>query len=289
MKRTSLILFITLICNLTFAQVDLAKTDTTKSIYKGLTTKKFYPVGTVSFSENNGVITYWLNSRKKISKSAYDKYHDSWENVETCTPCILMTYDINDKLISKGIQYMDCPVGFWIEYFQSGKVKFIGHYKENEKGDWNNAEKSGFCRPDGAFTYFNEKGEELYSEFWKDGDFIAQVPEQTKTELWNVELTLDSVNVDKQVLTAKQVSKIKITPKFKNHSTAGTNIIIKFSVGAIGHKEIEQTFTIDNFKNVDVQKMCKAVGIKSSETALCKLMIYSNRINFINYFLTVKH
>jgi antitoxin component YwqK of YwqJK toxin-antitoxin module len=287
MKGTSLLLLITLICKLTFAQVDLTKTDTTKSVYKGLATRKFYSVR-YSSSSTNGVTTYKLND-KEVSKSTYDKYNNTWENMETCKPCILMTYDMNDKLLFKGIQYTDCAVGFWIEYYPNGKVKLIGHYKENITGDWTNAWERGFCsREDGVFTYYNDNGEELYSEYWKDGQFIKQVPEQSKTELWNVELTLDGVKVDKQVLTPKQVSEIKITPHFKNSSTAGTNITIKVIVSAVGHKQIEQSFTIDNFKTVDIQKMFDDAGIKSSETASCNLMIYNNAVNVFNYWLTVK-
>jgi len=286
MKQTELILLLTFICNLTFAQIDLTKTDTTKSAYKGLETRKFYRVG-YSSSSTNGVTTYKLND-KEVSKSTYDKYHSTWKNMETCKPCVLMTYDMNDKLLYKGIQYSDCRVGFWIEYFQNGKIKLIGHYKENESGDWNNAWDRGFCRPDGAFTYFNETGEELYTEYWKNGQFIKQVPEQTKTELWNVELTLDSVKVEKQVLTPKQVSEIKITPQFKNSSTAGTNLTIKFLVSAVGHIQNEQTFTLDNFNTIDVQKMIDKIGIKPAETASFQLSIYNNDVNVFNYWLTVK-
>ncbi len=287
MKRTSIALFTTLICNMTFAQVDLTKTDTTKSVYTGLEIRKFYRVG-YSSSSTDGKTTYKLND-KEVSKSTYDKYHDTWKNMETCKPCILVTYDINDKLLYKGIQYTDCPVGFWIEYFPNGKVKLIGYYKENTSGNWDSAWDRGFCRPDGTFTYFNDKGEELYSEYWKDGQFLKQVPEQAKTELWNVALTLDSMKVDKQVLTPKQVSEIKIIPQFKNSSTVGTNITIKFQVGAVGHTDVEQIFTIDNFNTIDVQGMFKKAGIKSSETASCALMIYNNGVNVFNYWLTVKH
>lgn len=286
MKQTALILLMTLIFKLTFAQIDLTKTDTTKFIYKGLETRKFYRVG-YSSSSTNGVTTYKLND-KEVSKSTYDKYHSTWKNMETCKPCVLMTYDMNDKLLYKGIQYTDCPVGFWIEYFPNGKVKLIGHYKENESGDWNNAWDRGFCRQDGAFTYFNESGEELYTEYWKNGQFIKQVPEQNKTELWNLELTFDGVKVDKQVLTPKQVSEIKIKPQFKNSSTAGTNLTIKFLVSAVGHKQNEQTFTLDDFNTIDVQKMIDKVGIKTTETASFQLSIYNNGVNVFNYWLTVK-
>jgi antitoxin component YwqK of YwqJK toxin-antitoxin module len=286
MKRATLTILIGLIWTLTFAQVDATMTDTTKSVYKGLITKKFYNIG-YSSSSTNGVTVYKMND-KEVTKSNYDKYHNTWKNMETCKPCILETYDINNKLLKKGIQYTDCPVGFWIEYFPNGKVKLIAHYKENENGDWNNAWDRGFCRPDGAFTYFNDRGQKLYTEYWREGQFIKQIPEQAKTELWNVALTIGSVKVDKQILTPKQVGEIKITPQFKNSLTAGTNITIKFEISAVGHKQISGTFGLDNFKTIDVQKMLDEIGIKSPETASCTMIILNNGVNVFNYWLTVK-
>jgi hypothetical protein len=286
MKNATLIFLLTFSCSLTFAQIDLTKTDTTKSVYQGLETRKFYRVG-YSSSSINGVTTYRLND-KEVSKSTYDRYHSTWENMETCKPCILMTYDINEHLLCKGIQYTDCPVGFWIEYFPNGKVKLIGHYKENVSGDWNFSWNGGFCEPDGAFTYFNETGEEIYTEYWENGDFIKQIPEQSKTELWNVEISIDNIKIDKQVLTPKQVSEIKFTPKFKNSHTDGTNLSVKFMVSAVGHMKVEQTFSIDNFNTIDVQKMIDKVGINSTETASFELCIYNNDVHVFTYWLNVK-
>jgi hypothetical protein len=287
MKPTTLILLLTCMFSLTFAQTEWAKTDTTKSVYRGLTTKKFYKVQYFS-SSTNGVTTFKINN-KEVSKTTYDKYYSTWKNMETCKPCILLTYDIDDKLLSKSVQYTDCPVGFWIEYFPNRKVKLIGHYKENVTGDWSHDWGSGNCRQDGAFTYFSETGKELYTEYWKEGQFIKQVPEQTKTELWNVELTHDGVIVDKQVFTPKQVSEIKITPQFKNSSTEGTNLTILVSVSAIGHRPSEQTFTIENFHTIDVQKMIDDMGAQSTEKISFQMSIYNNGVNAFNYWLTVQH
>jgi hypothetical protein len=287
MKQLTSLIFSVLLYNLTFAQADTTITDTTKSIYKGISTRKFYGVG-YSSSSTNGVTTYKIND-KEVSEKTYNKYHDTWKNMENCKPCILETYDLNDHLYQKGIQYTDCAVGFWIEYYPNGKVKLIGHYKENPTGDWNNAWDRGFCSvKDGVFTYYNDKGEKLYSEYWSDGQFIKQVPDLHKTELWNVELTLDSVKVDKQILTPQQVSKIKITPKFKNSSTVGANITIKFEVSADGHKIYSQNFTLDNFKNIEVQKMFDDIGIKAGEKPSCTMYIYNNDVNVFNFWLTVK-
>lgn len=288
MKRIVLQLSFAFIYNLTLAQVNFAKTDTTKSIYGALETRKFYVVS--FYSSSDGIDSAYRLNDMEVDKSTYDRYYDTRTSMETCKPCILMTYDINDRLLYKAIQYSDCAVGYSIEYHPNGKVKLIGHYKENPTGNWFNAWADGYCSSaDGVFTYFNENGEELYSEVWKDGEFINQIPVQTRTELWNVELTIDSVKVSNQVFTPKQVNRIKITPRFKNSLTEGTNISIKFIISTVDYKKyIEETISIDNFHKLDVQKMLDEAGIKPSESASCNLMIYNNAINVFNYWITLK-
>ena len=286
MKQITLLALTVLFCNLTFSQVDTIKTDTTKSVYKGLTTRKFYSLGYSTQSKDN-ITTYKINE-KEVDKTTYDKYHDTWRNMETCKPCILLTYDYNDKILHKGIQYTDCPVGFWIEYFPNGKVKIIGHYKENESGNWENAYDRGFCREDGVWTYFNEVGNKLYSEYWKDGQFIKQVPEQTKTELWTVEITHNGTKVNNQIFTPKQVGEIKIIPKFKNSKRTGTNLTVKFEIATTGHKIVSQTFPLTDFGKIDVQKMLIESGVTPTEMASCSIMIFNNGNNVFNSWLNVK-
>jgi hypothetical protein len=108
MKYNLYILFILLTIS-TFGQI-----DTTKSIYKNLETKKFYSVGMCETTKN-GVTEYQVNG-KKVNAKVYKKYHKTWKNMETCTPCILMSYDENDILIRKSVCYTDCGVGQYITH-----------------------------------------------------------------------------------------------------------------------------------------------------------------------------
>lgn len=282
MKPTIILLFTTLIFNSTFAQIVWTKTDTTKSIYRHLKTKKVYAVSGYS----NG--TEFKIEEKVVSKETFKKYFKTWENIEKCTPCIMLTYDINDKLIAKGIQYGECQVGYWIEYFPNGKVKLVGQYKENATGNWNNFLKENNCqKEEGIFTFYNANGEELYSEFWKDGQFIKQFPEQPKTELWNIEFTLDSVNINNKVLTCRQFNEINITPKFKNSSRTGANISIEFGVSIIGKKPFNKNLTTVEFKTIDVCKILEELDIKSPNSASCSMRIYSNDEMICDYYLTL--
>ena len=75
-------------------QTDALQTDTTKSVYGRLLVKK-------------------------------------WREIRNCRPCIIERYDSAQRIIEKSVRYTDCPVGFYITYFPNGKVRAIGHYREN--------------------------------------------------------------------------------------------------------------------------------------------------------------
>jgi len=281
MKKTILLISLQLFNNLLLAQVDTTQTDTTKSVYKNLETREFYDVGLEEETEDDTTV-YKVNE-KVVNKKTYDKYSDVWSNIDTCKPCILKTYDENDKLIYKGIQYTDCRVGFWIEYYADGKAKVIGHFRENETGNWDSAYYKGYCRKDGTWTYYNENGKKLYSEYWKDGDFIKQVPEQKKTEIWKVELTLNGEQIDEQMLLANQVRDLVITPKFKNASTDSVNLTIEFQISAIGRKYLKPAFTIDSFKMFDLNKLLLENRFRSDDKISYSLMVFNNK-EYIAYF-----
>ena len=88
-----------------------------------------------------------------------------------------------DVLLSEGVYCTDCGVGFFKEFYPDGNVKLSGKYKENPTGNWKNYN----CQVEhGQWVYFKENGDTLYSEYWNNGEFIKQVPEQSKMEIWKV-------------------------------------------------------------------------------------------------------
>jgi antitoxin component YwqK of YwqJK toxin-antitoxin module len=167
MKYNLYILFILLTIS-TFGQI-----DTTKSIYKNLETKKFYSVGMCETTKN-GVTEYQVNG-KKVNAKVYKKYHKTWKNMETCTPCILMSYDENDILIRKSVCYTDCGVGQYIQYYKDGKIEIIGHYKENKTDSWDNLSDRGMCsEKHGTWTYYDKKGTITKTENYIDNKLIVK-------------------------------------------------------------------------------------------------------------------
>ncbi|MDD2984358.1 MAG: hypothetical protein PHQ74_13315 [Crocinitomicaceae bacterium] len=281
-QHTLITIFLTIAFGQVFGQ------SGSSTIYKALETKKFYSVR-LSSQTTNGKGTYEVNG-KKVSKSTYDKYQSTWKNMETCCPCILKSYDENDVLIREAVSCTDCDVGVFKEFYPNGKVKLSGRYKEYPSENWDDIWARGFCSvPDGQWTYFNEKGDTLYSEFWKDGKFIKQVPEQKLTEIWEVELTLKEETIDKQELTVEQVKDLVVTPKFKNSHKDNVKLTINFEVTAVGHKQNKQSFTLDSFKNIDVTKMLSDVGISSDKQTKFMMEVCNNGFVIARFYLKIKH
>lgn len=260
------------------------QTDST-TVYKGLKTKKFYSVG-LSSQTTNGKGTYEVNG-KKVSKSTYDKYKSTWKNMETCCPCILESFDENDNLIRKSVSCTDCGVGWFKTYYKNGNVKLSGTYKENPRGDWKDIWDRGYCSvPNGQWTYFKENGDTLYSEFWDNGVFIKQVPEQTKVEIWDVEVLSNGQNIDTISIPIASIGDLTIQPKFKNSNT-DSKITIKFEVSAIGHRMNEKEFTLETFKNIDVNAMLSEVGIPKDKETSFTLSVYSDGKVVKRFYLNV--
>jgi antitoxin component YwqK of YwqJK toxin-antitoxin module len=154
-------------------------TDTTRSVYKNLPTLKTYAVSSSSLSSAD---TSWFKiNDKSVDETTYRKFTQFQGVYDNCRPCILLGYDINDRLLYKSIIYGgECQVGYRIEYYPNGKVKVIGHYKENDTGNWDELSERGYCVKDGVWTYFNNNGIATHSEIWKDGKFVEKVPVKKK-------------------------------------------------------------------------------------------------------------
>jgi antitoxin component YwqK of YwqJK toxin-antitoxin module len=151
--------------------ISYSQKDTMRSIYKNLPVKKFYSVNTQTIL-TNGVVTY-MAENKTIDKATYDKYEASVENFKNCKPCIMETYNSKEVLMSRAIKYLDCPVGYWVNYYPSGKIKTIGHYRENESDIWDPLWDAGYCMKHGTWTEYDEKGKVISREIYDFGNLKA--------------------------------------------------------------------------------------------------------------------
>jgi hypothetical protein len=246
--------------------------------------KKRYAVNT-SEKIIDGVITYWVNDNK-VSKLMYQKFKKDAEFINCC-PCIQQYYSDREVLLFETVSCSDCEIGWFKSYYPNGNLKLAAHHKENPTNDWSNIYQRGYCSvPDGVFTYFNENGDTLYSEYWKNGEFINQVPEQQKTEIWKTQLLLDGKVIDPNIpLTPEQVSSLSIQFKFKNQNTTDLNIEIEVTISAEGYKQNFKKYTLETFKHIDIMELISEVSIpENSKTTLSIYIKNSNKFIFSSIF-----
>jgi hypothetical protein len=213
---------------------------------------------------------------RKVSKRTHEKYV-SINDMKNCCPCIRRYYDEFDKLLFEGVHCEDCRVGWFKEYYRNGNIKITGNYKENPTGDWNNIFDRGYCRKHGQWTYFNEIGDTLYSEFWENGEFVKQVPEQNKVEIWKIELMLDGQKIEiysNPLIPIDQIKNLKINPKYKN-SHIYSELTVFFEISE-GYKRIKKQFTIESFQYIEVDVILLEAGISKEKVNDFNLSIYAD-------------
>ena len=199
------------------------------------------------------------------------------KNMESCCPCILESYDENDVLLSESIACTDCGVGWFKKYYSNGKLKLTGQYKENPTNNWDDIWRRGYCQVRvGEWKFYNENGERLYSEFWNDGVFLKQVPEQPIAELWEVFLNLNGIKIDTQKVSIDEIRNIEIIPKYKNSNT-NLDLVIRFEITAVGYPIFKKDFSLKTFKDIDVHKMLSELGIPKEEETNFTLSVSDNK------------
>jgi hypothetical protein len=262
--------------------------ETREYLYKHPEVKKWYNVGTQLTTNKDNTVTYTVDG-KVSNKETYEKYHNNYDDLETCCPCLLQRYNNKDELISEMVSCTDCPIGSYKEFYPGGKIIVQGQYMENTSGIWpeyggDYQDISFECAvKTGEWTYRDEQGNILYREFWNAGEFIKQEPQQNKTEVWNVEVELNGKKAvkDSMSLTVEEIKLLKITPKYKNASRQGS-LKFRFEVQGSPYSETQKIYTLPELKNLDVKKMISEADIKAGGKAHCYLYLdfngYNNRI-----------
>mgnify|MGYP000132526055 CR=1 FL=1 len=253
--------------------------------YKKLKTRKFYPICLNSYSKGDSTI--YLVNDKRVSKYSYRREmrkFDRYDAVDKCKPCILKYYDENGILDREGVNYSDCCVGWFKDYYPNGKVKLSGWCKENPTRNWD----SFSCGiPDRQWTYFKENGDTLYCEFWKEGEFITQFPEQKKMEIWKVTLTLNGKDATKLELSSSQLKEVLFTPKFKNSNRDSVNLSLE--LGVLGGFLRSQTykFSLDSIKLFDIDEALQKKGYLKGDKLKYWMRILNNGQGIANYYLNI--
>lgn len=163
-----LVLFWGILMGRTYAQ------DSTQAhvfhIGKSYDSLKFYSVSMAMSSDNMGRKMFFIE-RKPVDSATYYKYEITVSNMANCRPCYLKTYNVGDTLVHEGLQYTDCSVGPFIDYYPDGKIRLKGQYRENHSGNWN--PNSIVCDiKEGVWTYYNEDGSVQKIEKYKNDKLV---------------------------------------------------------------------------------------------------------------------
>lgn len=209
---------------------------------------------------------YWLNNRL-IDEANYKTFLENEEKFDSCNPCLLKSFNSDGNLIYEGYQFSDCGVGKFIEYFDNGKPKVIGYYKQNLSSDWRNLVKRGYCSiSDSIWTYFRKNGDVAYQEYWSNNTFIKQVPEQDSNEVWRVDLMVNGLRIEQNdSLSIEDFKNLEIVPFFKNQAEKGSSLSLTFSVSAMKRYKIESIGLLTEIKTFDIQGMKRKAGIQESD------------------------
>lgn len=257
-----------------------AQNDST-SVYENLEVRKVYLVELNAFTQGSREV-YTANG-KRVSPETYMKYYEAYNNFDSCCPCILKFYDIKDRLTEERVSCTDCPVGWWKEYHDNGNLKATGQFKENPTNDWDYIWDRRYCGvPNGLFTYFDKKGDTLYSELWDNGKFIEQIPEQSKAEIWDMTIHLDGNEVDTTAVPIERVHDIKFTPYFKN-SNRRVDLIVRISISAVDSPYYSEDFKLNSFHQIDVKEIIDELGIPGDRKTGLNISVYHNN-EFIKHF-----
>jgi hypothetical protein len=283
MMKTNL----SILCFLTLLSSQISSQSDSSSVYSNLKKIKIYAVS-LSYTCEDGKATYQVND-KIVSKRTFNKYDKTWEELEGCCPCIIESYDENDILLYEGVACGDCYVGYYKEFYPNGQIKSAGSFKENTSGNWANIYDRGYCAVyNGQWTFYDENGNILYSEYWLDGDFLRQVPEQNKTEIWRVDLLLNDEPVGDKWLLPTQLKDLIITPRFKNAARDSVNLTLEFTATAISRKSVRQNFTFETFKSFDLNQALLENGFKSDDQIRYSLMVMNNESYIASFNLNIK-
>lgn len=168
MRQNLLVITIILLAILRgYSQVEMNKSN-----YGKLDTLKFYDVE-LENETYHGRTRFWVD-KKEVDKKTYDMFDSYWSNVDRCKPCYLKTYEKDGRLTKEGVQYGDCQIGSWIEYYPNGKVKIKGQFKENDTNDWVEIWTKGLCSvKHGMWVHYDNEGNIIGMEKYVNG-----VPEE---------------------------------------------------------------------------------------------------------------
>ncbi|MET4108181.1 hypothetical protein [Hymenobacter sp. UYP22] len=194
-----------------------------------------------------------------------------FRSIGECTPCILARYDKDGHLYTKAVQYTDCGVGFYNEYYPSGKLKITGQHQENDTGKWDDIYDRGLCwTKTGEWIFYSETGKVITKEYWNNGIFLKQVPERSLNEAWKINFILNGNILEKDArISMNDINSLTVVPVFKNKSNNKPAYRSSLTISATGKVQIRVDFSENGKLETDIYALLKTKGYNdSSKTSL---------------------
>lgn len=154
---------------------------------------------------------------QSVSVEKYNYYKMHWNAAYACKPCYLATMDAQDHVLHFALQYQNCLVGIYKEYYPEGGIKVEGQYKTDTTGNFDAFLKQGNCNLRiGKWIYYGSQGTKTKAEVYDNGKLIKieEYKNGAKTQLMDEEEPRESASEEpKKPLGEKIKSKFK--PKEK--------------------------------------------------------------------------
>jgi hypothetical protein len=244
--------------------------------YSKLDTIKYYDVSRSMHDSGNGK-KYSIN-QKNVSREYYEKFAETSRARKECQPCILQTFTEDEILVSEEVALGYSTVGWFKKYHPNGKLKQTGYYVENPIPATPHRTWKWYVN-DGTWTWYDLNGDTLYTETWKQGEFINQFPEQNITEPWKVDLHLkgDTGIIDK--ITADQVRDLQIKAKYKNSNRDSVSYVLQIMAYArnkYGNPGMSVKIPLDSLKHFDLNKELLSHYFLSTHEIGSNIWVYNN-------------
>lgn len=140
-----------------------------------------YDVNLTDYLTTNGRV--YLANGKVITKEKHDFYKNNWEHTQKCQPCEVYTYNEHDQLKHVAVQYGECLLGPFKEYYADGKIKVEGNFKSNPGNDWSALRARGLCSVrEGVWNYYSVHGKLESVETYQNGRMINREEVKDKNE-----------------------------------------------------------------------------------------------------------
>lgn len=246
---------------------------------------------------DNSAYKYQLDSLNKFEING--KFVDFYgfldhHGIETgdfkCEPCYLKTYNYNLHLLKEGVYHDKYGwIGYYKEYHENGKLKAAGRFKDLTR---QNKLKTYFDTyekdvPICQWNHYDKEGKFQYSEFWEDGKFLMQVPEQQQPEIWKAKLRLNGEEVTAKYLSSNHIKKLVLEIGFKNTNKDSTGIELSFVIRTMLGKTISQTMAYEELKRFDLDQLLSNHQLSYKDCSTFEMMVNYKQVNIANYNLNI--